>query len=105
MRYRDRAFYPSDWPQRAAALKASVGCCQRCGARPGEKKPNRFGELKPVVLTVAHLDHDPYNPAARLCVLCAACHLRYDASHAERFRKAHNMAVARGQLEMFGEDV
>lgn len=100
----DRALYPPDWPKIAAALKASVGCCQRCGARPGEKRPNRYGELKPVVLSVAHLDHDVYNPDARLAVLCLACHLRYDGSHEQRARKRWHMAIARGQLTMFGEE-
>lgn len=35
-----------------------------------------------VVLTTAHLDHDPSNNAPdNLRVLCARCHLKYDQAH------------------------
>ncbi len=35
-----------------------------------------------IVLTVAHLDHDPRNcDRSNLKALCQACHLRYDAKH------------------------
>jgi hypothetical protein len=35
-----------------------------------------------IVLTVAHLDHDPRNCAlSNLKALCQYCHLRYDAEH------------------------
>lgn len=95
----DPRLYPPDWRERAAALKARVGCCEQCGAKPGEKRPNRRGELVPVILTVAHPDHNPHDPQARLAVWCAACHCRYDASHDQLFRRRHNMEVARGQLE------
>src|SRR5579863_8938361 len=98
----DPTLYPANWRQLATALKTIVGSCQRCGAQPGELKPNRFGELKPVVLTVAHVNHDPHNPDAILAIWCAACHLRYDSCHEQRYRKQHGMAVARGQLELFG---
>lgn len=35
-----------------------------------------------IVLTVAHLDHDPRNcDLANLKALCQRCHLQYDSSH------------------------
>jgi hypothetical protein len=35
-----------------------------------------------IVLTVAHLDHDPRNcDLANLRALCQQCHLRYDQVH------------------------
>lgn len=38
-----------------------------------------------VVLTIAHLDHDPRNNAeSNLRALCQRCHLRYDAEHHRR---------------------
>src|SRR5579872_1653182 len=95
----DASLYPPGWRKGAASLKGKY--CQQCGVRNGALKRNRFGKLTRAVLTRAHLDHDPWNPNARIAVLCAACHLRYDASHEQRGRKAHNMAIARGQLEMF----
>ena len=36
------------------------------------EKPGQY------TLTVAHLDHDPGNPNARLAVLCSVCHRQYD---------------------------
>ncbi|HVB61248.1 MAG TPA: hypothetical protein VNE61_08670 [Ktedonobacteraceae bacterium] len=99
-----RTLYPKNWRSIAAAHKTAVGnTCQRCGKRHGDLTRNRFGKPVRVVLTVAHLDHDPDNPNARLVVWCTQCHLRYDASHAQRFRKAARMAMARGQLALFAE--
>ncbi len=40
-----------------------------------------------VVLTIAHLDHDPtHNDPENLRALCQRCHLRYDAAHHARTR-------------------
>jgi len=44
-----------------------------------------------IVLTIAHLDHDPENHNVqddRLAALCQYCHLRYDAAEKARKRKA-----------------
>lgn len=52
------------------------------------------------ILTVAHLDHDPENPAARLKALCPKCHNRHDAqfraSNAKRtrYQKKHTHQLA-----------
>jgi len=66
--------YPADWARIARAEKERAGwrCahCSRSCQRPGEGY--RGGRY---VLTVAHLDHDPENPDARLLALCAPCHL------------------------------
>lgn len=55
--------------------------------------PQRF------TLTVAHLDHDPENPDARLAALCAPCHLRYDAPMKAAKRK-NKQAKKVGQLSL-----
>jgi hypothetical protein len=82
----DRSRYPADWPETARRIKAAAGWrCQRCGKqcrRPGEP----FDTHKRT-LTVAHLDHDPENPHARLAAFCAPCHLRYDAPEKARRRR------------------
>lgn len=40
------------------------------------------GNMVKIVLTVAHLDHDPTNnDDANLAALCQKCHLTYDAKH------------------------
>jgi len=57
-----------------------------------------------VVLTVAHLDHDPGNNAPEnLRAMCQRCHLTYDAAlharHAAETRR--RKAIEAGQLELF----
>lgn len=92
-----RALYHPGFPARARKLKLAAGNrCQRCGALHGEMTTNRFGAQVEVQIGVAHLDHDVWNPRARLAVLCRCCHIRYDAR--QRRRKRRMMAVARGQL-------
>jgi hypothetical protein len=56
-----------------------------------------------IVLTVAHLDHDPANNVdANLSALCQQCHLRHDAGHhaknAARTRQAKKDALYTGVL-------
>jgi len=49
-----------------------------------------------IVLTIAHLDHNPENWEVqddRLAALCQYCHLRYDAAEKARKRKAKADAV------------
>ena len=56
--------------------------------------PGRF------VLTVAHLDHDPWNPNPRLKVLCSPCHCRYDISPEQMARKRKAKLEFIGQLNL-----
>jgi hypothetical protein len=53
-----------------------------------------------VVLTVAHLDHDPTNNAdGNLKALCQFCHLRYDRhEHAKNARATRRARKAAGEL-------
>lgn len=89
--------YPANWPAVALRLKEAANwTCAQCGAQRGQQVANRWGELVDVQIGVAHLDHDPWNPSARLRVLCRQCHIRYDARDGKR--KRVQMAIARGQL-------
>jgi hypothetical protein len=93
--------YPPNWNTIAERRKAAADyTCEKCGARRGEERPNRRGEMKRVVITVAHLDHNPWARHARLAVLCSQCHLRYDAK--QRRRQRTMMRIARGQLVLPG---
>lgn len=65
-----------------------------------------YGPAVRVVLTVAHLDHQPENcERGNLKALCQRCHLRYDAAHhalnAARTRRARKAA---GDLFDGGEE-
>ena len=109
---RDR--YPDDWPEiRRRILERSrddaqedtrsiifpercecTGMCgaheHRCERRNHEPIPGTalLDDSKPVILTVAHLDHTPENcDDANLRAMCQRCHLRYDAPRKARERR------------------
>ena len=114
------ARYPKNWRAISAAIRARSGgrceCNGECGLHRTTPGPRRCEERQgerarwargKVVLTVAHLDHDPANcDPANLRAFCNRCHLRYDAplhvkhSAETRRRKLKAMYEAAGQLEM-----
>lgn len=61
------------------------------------------GKLIKVVLTVAHLNHNPAdNREQNLAALCQRCHLAHDAKdNAEK--AARSRRARRGQMELFTE--
>lgn len=95
--------YPDDWNKiRKSVLRRANDHCEWCGVRNASEiqrhKKNSaiyrypyagdeyldgmegpwFNPVK-VVLTIAHLDHDPgNNEPGNLAALCQRCHLRYD---------------------------
>ena len=104
-----RRLYPHNWRLLSWAIRFSRGkgrceCTGQCGDHhPGGRCPERHG--KPalthrgrVLLTTAHLDHDPTNNVPEnLRGFCQRCHLRYDRfQHAKERRKTR----LRGQLSL-----
>ena len=96
----NRHRYPPDWRAiRLAILDRAENRCERCGV------PNRVwrnhrtdawthdaglaeawrldgDRIARIVLTVAHLDHEPeHNDPANLRAWCQRCHLRWDVDH------------------------
>lgn len=71
--------YPKDWPEISARIRfdRAEGLCEFCEeAWHGEPHPIT-GSI--VVLTVAHLDHQPENSDDdNLAAMCQRCHLHYD---------------------------
>ena len=108
---RRRRLYPADWEQMAWQCKERAGWrCEDCGVAHGTRLiSERTGVVTTVYLAAAHLDHDPWNPDARLAALCPACHARYDYSWRERQRwlaleqLRHHLWVQR-YLEQAGEE-
>lgn len=101
IRPEQRALYPDDWPAISCAIRErSGGRCEWCGAENGRPHPTTGSY---VVLTVAHLDHDPRNCAAgNLRALCQRCHLRYDhAQHVAHARetRGRRLGLQRMALE------
>lgn len=87
----NKARYPKDWKAISLRIRERDGWrCKFCAAENGKPNP-ATGSM--VVLTVAHLDHDPANCAdENLAALCQKCHLTYDAKH-----HAENAKVTRRQ--------
>jgi 5-methylcytosine-specific restriction endonuclease McrA len=116
----NKALYPRDWPAiREGILERAGNRCEWCGVEnravgyrdaQGRFHEDPAGaevmalEAEPgavkIVLTVAHLDHDPTNNAkSNLAALCQQCHLRHDA----REHAAHAAETRRRQREQAGQ--
>lgn len=113
--------YPAEWPAISWTIRwiRALGRCEcqgecvpglpmhwtgaelrRCTAINGEPHPTTGST---VVLTVAHLDHQPENVhPANLRAMCQACHLRYDRDHHAETARATRAAqlVAAGVLPL-----
>jgi 5-methylcytosine-specific restriction endonuclease McrA len=94
IRPEQRALYPADWKRISMSIRRDRArwACEGippagpCGAINGLPHPITGAK---VVLTVAHLDHDPtHNDPANLRALCQKCHNRYDAPMRAAGRKA-----------------
>jgi len=102
----ERAKYPATWRAISTAVKQEQGWkCggseryPTCRARHGERHPETGSR---VVLTTAHLDHDPANSTREnLVAMCQRCHLTYDAQHHARNAAATRRAAKRNG-ELFG---
>jgi len=98
----DRSLYPGDWEQISKYIRftRAGGRCEGSPAYPDCRA--QHGKAHPVtgsmvVLTAAHLDHDPSNcDPKNLKAWCQRCHLTYDAKHhaANAADKRHRMRVA-----------
>jgi hypothetical protein len=104
IRPENRGRYPADWRAIVAQVRARSG--DRCEGSPlwpdcraanGQPHPETGSR---VVLTTAHLDHQPENCSlVNLRHWCQRCHLAYDAQHhAETRARARHAAANTGDL-------
>jgi hypothetical protein len=121
-----RALYPPNWREIAARIRARAqNRCEWCGVpnhtlivREGERWRTVEGveaevalmdgeRVVRIVLTVAHLDHDPRNCAdTNLAALCQKCHLNYDRHHhATNAARTRDARRRQGRLCFTGENV
>jgi len=121
---------PAKWRAIRERILARAGhACEWCGVPNREHVWRRGDEWEPcdetesegeatamlsdgwrfvrIVLTIAHLDHDPTNNSERnLRALCQKCHLGYDAKHHARnaARTRQRKREAAGQRAMFNRE-
>lgn len=103
-----RHLYPHDWEQISKRARKRAGWrCEwpGCERKQGDVIQGRRGPYR-VVLTVAHLDHNPANcDPANLRAWCQPHHLAYDAKHharsAAKTRRKHQRDA--GQLDLWNE--
>ena len=116
IRASERARYPKDWKAISARIRERDGNrCKQCDVPNGaiivrgKSDPAKWMEFREydsilppeikqrdwrprtirVVLTTAHLDHQPESVADdNLAALCQRCHLRYDSEHHQRNARA-----------------
>ncbi|MFD7590663.1 hypothetical protein ACFV84_35095 [Kitasatospora sp. NPDC059811] len=114
IRPENRHRYPTNWPDISLTIKQRGGwqceCLGECGrgTHPG-RCPNRhgapaYGTGSTVVLTTAHLDHQPEHcDPANLRAMCQGCHLHYDRDHHRETAAATRRAAREeaGQLTFF----
>ena len=93
----DRSKYPTDWESISQRIRfdRAKGRCEKCGSEYGEPNPET-GSV--VVLTVAHLNHEPSDCRdENLMAMCQACHIRYDAPRKADERR-YGKGVGQGRL-------
>jgi hypothetical protein len=108
-----RALYPRGWKAlseriRRGRANGRCECTGQCGAHPADRCARFNGEHTPaggkIVLTVAHLDHDPRNCVeSNLLAMCQRCHLAYDRtehSHSAAETRAEKRQTESGQLPL-----
>lgn len=109
IRPENKHLYPDNWLDiRAEILKRAEHECEFCGVRnyaigyrvngewcgidndmQGETDALDHKCIK-IVLTIAHLDHDPTNNThENLAALCQRCHNLYDRDHRNKSRSAN----------------
>lgn len=104
----NRERYPKNWRQiRQEVLARAANKCEQCGVPNHWLRNKRTGEITNdgvvgeaweladgdkvtyIVLTVAHLDHQPENcDLDNLRAWCQKCHLAYDHEHHQRNSRA-----------------
>ena len=89
----NRRRYPQNWKTeiRPAILERAGHRCEGSPAYPDCRVANYTSHPvtgSRVILTVAHLDHQPENcDPANLRAWCQRCHLTYDAEHHAKTRR------------------
>ena len=84
----NKKLYPRNWKEiRENILKRANNCCEFCGVENYSIVQRKDKKVK-IVLTIAHLDHNPQNnESSNLRALCQKCHNNYDIEHRKETRR------------------
>jgi len=104
-----RHLYPAGWNRISTEIRERAGqrceCEGECGLHEGRRcaelngEPAKFANGR-VVLTVAHLDHNPATTdPEKLRAMCQRCHNRYDVEH-RKANAARTRDRKRGQMRL-----
>jgi hypothetical protein len=80
----NKARYPANWKEISKDIRfnRAENKCERCGAINHQPHPETGSK---VILTVAHLDHQPENcDYSNLMAMCQKCHNNYDKQHRKK---------------------
>lgn len=103
IRLENKNRYPRNWKEISLRIRDRAGNrCEQCGVGNGAHVERLGGRLVRVVLTVAHMDHQPENCAdENLKALCQKCHLNYDRfQHAATSRKTREQKTGQGSFDV-----
>ena len=115
IRPENKALYPANWDAISERIRLSRAgnrceCDGECGSGHVGRCIAHQGGINPetnskVVLTVAHLDHDPTNcQDSNLKALCQRCHNNYDADHRVSTRARTKAAEAATWMQPLFDD-
>jgi hypothetical protein len=111
IRPENKHLYPPDWPVISEGIRftRAGGQCEcegECGRETHAGRcPNRHGQPaygtgSKVILTVAHLNHEPSDcRPENLKAMCNGCHLHYDRDHHAQTRAATRAAELAAAME------
>lgn len=90
--------YPANWTEISKDIRfnRAGNKCEECGAENYKAHPITGSK---VILTVAHLDHQPENcDYSNLKAMCQHCHNNYDKDHRKATRRNSSL---KNQLSLF----
>jgi len=123
IRPENKKLYPKNWDAIRSKVLARAASCEFCGVKnytegirdeDGILQPLKAllaefeetgemidGKVIKIVITIAHLDHNPRNnDMDNLRALCQRCHLRYDSKHHAETRRKN---AEKNQMLLLGD--
>lgn len=101
----DKSLYHPNFKKRGPyCVKRAKYTCQECGVKKGTERIGKSGKPFKEQIHAHHINHDPWNPRAKLIALCTRCHLKADREHhtinkrRTYYRKEYDAQIQIGQM-------